>query len=129
MKLNDPFGRMSRRREREYASLRQSLLKAGFTDRNKAEALIQSLRQRSRIGLWVVIPLTLIASLVFREYAIFTLAFGALATLWLVNISRRGQEYINRYITEVCDPSEASGTAPDAGSEASAPARDESSPR
>lgn len=129
MKLNDPFGRMSRRREREYASLRQSLLKAGFTDRNKAEALIQSLRQRSRIGLWVVIPLTLVATLVFREYAIFTLAFGALAILWLVNISRRGQEYISRYITEVCDQPEATGATADESNEASAAARDESSPR
>lgn len=103
MKLNDPFGRMSRRREREYDSLRQSLLKAGLTDRTQAEALIESLKKRSKTGLWIVIPVALVAALLFREYAIFIIGFGILATLWLTNTMRRGQEYIGRYMEEVCD--------------------------
>lgn len=103
MKLNDPFGRMARRREREYDSLRQSLLKAGLTDRQQAEALLETLKKRSKTGLWVVIPLTLVAALLLQEYAIFIGAFGLLATLWLTNTLRRGQEYISRYIQEECN--------------------------
>jgi hypothetical protein len=103
MKLNDPFGRMARRREREYESLRQSLLNAGLTERAKAEELIESLKKRSKQGLWILIPLTAVAAVAFQTYAIFILAFGALLILWLTNTMRRGQEYIGRYIEEVCD--------------------------
>ncbi|TCK08266.1 hypothetical protein [Marinobacterium mangrovicola] len=102
MKLNDPFGRMARRREREYESLKQALLKAGMTDAQKAGELRDNLAKRSKTGLMVVIPIIVILALVFREYAVFALAFGVLAILWLTNTSRRGQEYINRYIAEEC---------------------------
>ncbi|SEG29271.1 hypothetical protein [Marinobacterium lutimaris] len=102
MKLNDPFGRMARRREREYESLKQALLKANMTDAQKAADLRDNLAKRSKTGLMVVIPIIVIMALVFREYAIFALAFGVLAILWLTNTSRRGQEYINRYIAEEC---------------------------
>ncbi|WP_432698393.1 hypothetical protein ACQUQP_08635 [Marinobacterium sp. YM272] len=102
MKLNDPFGRMARRREREYESLKQALLKAGMTDEQKARELIENLAKRSKTGMMVLIPLVVILALLFREYAIFVLAFGALILLWLFNTTRRGQDYIGRYIEDVC---------------------------
>lgn len=112
MKLNDPFGRMARRREREYESLKQALQKAGMTDKQKAEELKTNLAKRSKTGLMVVIPVVVILALAFREYAIFVLAFGILAILWLTNTSRRGQEYISRYIAEECgQPMEATAEA------------------
>ena len=102
MKLNDPFGRMARRREREYQSLRQSLINAGLTDRTKAEELIESLQNRSRKGLWILIPATAVLALLFREYAVYILAVGGLIILWLTNTMSRGSEYIRRYIEEEC---------------------------
>lgn len=102
MKLNDPFGRMARRREREYESLKQALLKAGMTDEQKARDLMDNLAKRSKTGLMVIVPIVAVLALLFREYAVFILAFGALIILWLTNTSRRGQEYISRYIEEEC---------------------------
>lgn len=118
MKLNDPFGRMARRREREYESLKQALLKAGMTDAQKAGELRDNLAKRSKTGLMVVIPIIVILALVFREYAVFALAFGVLAILWLTNTSRRGQEYINRYIAEECGQPTDTDTDTDTGTTA-----------
>lgn len=104
MKLNDPFGRMARRREREYQSLGESLRKAGLTDRDKAQALIESLRTRTKKMLWFAAPAIVVLALIFREYAIYIIAFGLLIVLWLINTTQRGTEYIGRYIEEECTP-------------------------
>ncbi|GGB79076.1 hypothetical protein GCM10011352_00890 [Marinobacterium zhoushanense] len=102
MKLNDPFGRMARRREREYHSLCESLKKAGLTDRAKAEELRENLRKRTKKSLWFIMPAIVILALIFQTYAIYVLAFGALVVLWLTNTTQRGTEYLNRYIEEEC---------------------------
>ncbi|MBR9885671.1 MAG: hypothetical protein GYB21_19335 [Oceanospirillales bacterium] len=102
MKLNDPFGRMARRREREYQSLCESLKQAGLTDRAKAEELRDNLSKRTKQGLWFVLPIIVILALVLRTYAVYVLAFGALIVLWLTNTTQRGTEYLNRYIEEEC---------------------------
>lgn len=126
MKLNDPFGRMARRREREYQSLSESLRKAGLTDRDKAEALIASLRSRTKKMLWIAVPATLALALIFREYAIYVVAFGLLTILWLSNTTQRGTEYISRYIEEECsgETPEESDTAA-AGDDGEEPPADE----
>ena len=100
MNINDPFGRMGKQRQREYESLRESLQKAGISNRADAQALIENLKKRQRIGLLIVIPTTIALTLLFPEVLIVTVSAGALAGLWLVNTSRRGQMYVERYIAE-----------------------------
>jgi len=102
MKLNDPFGRMARRREREYHSLCESLKKAGLTERAKAEELRDNLRARTKKVLWFILPAIVVLALIFRTYAVYVLAFGVLVVLWLTNTTQRGSEYLNRYIEEEC---------------------------
>ncbi len=100
MNLNDPFGRMQTKRQREYESLCRSLREAGLTGREEAEALIESMRRRCRLGLAVIVPGTLLLALAFPEARVLVVALGGIAALWLFNASRRGQEYVARYIRE-----------------------------
>ncbi len=100
MNMNDPFGRMETQRERDYESLCRSLQKAGLTNRADAQALVDKLGKRVKIGLLVIVPTTLALALLLPELRIVVLAAGALAGLWLVNATRRGQAYVERFMRE-----------------------------
>jgi len=100
MNLNDPFGRMEARHERDYQSLRRSLLEAGLTDPEAALAQLNKIRKRGIIGVCITIPLTLIGMLMAPEARLVAVALGALLVLWIVNATRRGQLFLQRYIKE-----------------------------
>ena len=100
MNINDPFGRMQSRRQRDYESLCRSLKKAGITNRNDAQKLVLNLHRRKRIGLMITLPLTALLALLLPELRVMVIAFGGLAVLWLVNATRKGVEFVERYIDE-----------------------------
>lgn len=100
MNLNDPFGRMENRREQDYQSLRKSLQSAGISNRAQALELIVKLRKRALYGLILVLPTTLVLALLLPELRVFSLAFGGLVAVWLVNTGRRGSQFIERYLKE-----------------------------
>ena len=52
MKLNDPFGRMERKREVEYEALRTTLRESGINNPEKARELIRDSRQRFYKNRW-----------------------------------------------------------------------------
>ena len=100
MNLNDPFGRMENRREQDYQSLTKSLRKAGISNRADALELISTVKKRSILGLALVVPVTLLLAWLLPDMRVFSLAFGGLIAVWLVNTGRRSQEFIQRYIDE-----------------------------
>ncbi|RDE25201.1 hypothetical protein DV711_06495 [Motiliproteus coralliicola] len=100
MNINDPFGRMGKQRQREYESLREQLHQVGLSNRVDAQELISNLEKRQRFGLVVIIPIAALLALLFPDFRIVTVSFGALACLWLVNTTRRGKMYIERFIKE-----------------------------
>ena len=100
MNINDPFGRIESRRQKEYESLRLSLQEAGLTSRADAQALLEKLRRRGSWGLAVIVPVALLLALALPGLRAFVLACGVLAVFWLVKTVLKSQEYVKRYIRE-----------------------------
>lgn len=100
MNINDPFGRVQGRRERDYQSLCESLKKSGLINHAAAEQLRDSIDKRCKLGLMVVISFSLILAALSPQLWMFTLIIGALICLWLVNTAKRSREFVNRYIKE-----------------------------
>lgn len=100
MNINDPFGRMKDKHQRNYESLCLSLQKVGLTNRVDAQALLVKLRWRGIWGLAFIVPVTLLLALALPEFRIFVLACGALLVFWLSKTSVNSQEYVKRYIQE-----------------------------
>ena len=97
MNINDPFGRIQDKHQRNYESLCLSLKKAGLTNRADAEALLLKLRWRGIWGLAFIVLITLILTLALPELRFFILACGILLGFWL---SINSQEYVKRYIRQ-----------------------------
>ncbi|UTW11463.1 hypothetical protein [Marinobacterium rhizophilum] len=104
MNFRDPFGRQEKRREREYASLRQKLPGAGVTTRADAEQLIENVGKRGKYGLMAVIALTLLLMLLIPEGRIICGAAGTLVGAWAYITSRKIQGHVKRYIQEELTP-------------------------
>jgi len=100
MNMNDPFGRVQSKRQKEYESLRDSLRKNGVTTRVQAEELLEQLRRRGNWWLAVIVPGTLLLALVLTEVRGAVLVCGAIALLWLHITLKKSQEYVKRYIQE-----------------------------
>lgn len=100
MNLNDPFGRMEARQQRDYASLCASLRKAGVTRREQARELRDNLGKRCRVFIAVAVVLTLVLALLFPQGQLLIVALGGLFVLWVINATRNGQRYVTRYIEE-----------------------------
>lgn len=100
MDINDPFGRMQDKHQRNYESLRQSLQKAGLTNRADAQALLVKLRWRAIWGLAIIVPVTLLLALGLPELRFIVLGLGVLLGFWLSKTSVKSREYVERYIRE-----------------------------
>ncbi|MGB0733924.1 MAG: hypothetical protein ACPGPF_09155 [Pontibacterium sp.] len=100
MKLHDPFGRMAKRHETRYQSLKGTLESAGIDTKEKAEQTIKQLDHRVRLGLLVVIPTLCLLAFFFQKAAPIVAMFGALIVVWLVQTTYHGKKYIARYIEE-----------------------------
>jgi len=100
MNFNDPFGRVQRKQQRNYESLRLSLQKCNVTNRDDAQALVEKIRWRGIWGLAVIVPLFLVLALVLPQLRFLVLACGVLFVYWWRKTSTKSQEYIKRYIRE-----------------------------
>lgn len=100
MNINDPFGRLQAKHQRNYESLCLSLQKAGLTDRADAQALLEKLRRRGIWGVAFIVPVSLILALVLPELRFFVLGCGALLVFWLIKTCLNSQEYVKRYMRE-----------------------------
>jgi len=67
MNITDPFGRLGARRERDYASFKRTLEHKNVTSSAQVEQLMRSTQQRGQWGLFIIIPLTLIAAILWNE--------------------------------------------------------------
>ena len=100
MDINDPFGRLQSKRQKDYESLRDSLKKIGINNLDDAYALLEKLQRRGIWGLAIIIPGTLLLALVLPELRAFLLICGALAIFWLYKTTLKSREYVKRYILE-----------------------------
>jgi hypothetical protein len=100
MNINDPFGRMQDKHQRNYESLCLSLQKVGLTDRADAQALLVKLRWRGIWGMVFIVVATLALMLALPELRYFVLGCGILLVFWLSKTSVNSQQYVRRYIRE-----------------------------
>ena len=100
MNINDPFGRVQSKRQREYESLRDSLKELGLNNHSDAQALLEKLKRRGIYGLAIIVPTTLLLALVLPGFRAFVLACGVLVVFWLFKTTLSSQEYVKRYIQE-----------------------------
>ena len=100
MDINDPFGRLQSKRQKDYESLRDSLKKIGINNLDDAYALLEKLQRRGIWGLAIIIPGTLLLALVLPGLRAFLLICGALAIFWLYKTTLKSREYVKRYIQE-----------------------------
>ena len=100
MNINDPFGRLESQRKRDYESLKQSLQSIGINNQADALALKKKLHKRAMVGLAIVTPIALLLALGLPEFRLVSLSLGALIGAWLVNTSRRGQQFVQQFIDE-----------------------------
>ena len=100
MNINDPFGRLESQRKRDYESLKESLISIGISNRADALDLKKKLHKRAMMGLIIVVPVALLLALIFPEFLLVSLSLGALIGAWLVNTSRRGQQFVQKFIDE-----------------------------
>ncbi|SEQ91537.1 hypothetical protein SAMN03080615_03207 [Amphritea atlantica] len=100
MNLADPFGRTQARRQKEYESLRASLIKAEITTIAQAETLQADVQRKKRWSILVAIVATILLSLIFAEFRIIVISLGALFCFWVNKVTSNGKEYIQRYVDE-----------------------------
>ena len=111
MNLLDPFGRTKARRQKEYESLRASLVKAEITSSAQAEALQLNVQQRGRWAILAAIVLTILLSVFFPEYRVIFIPVGALFCFWVNKITSNGKKYIRRYVEEELNEGSGSDSA------------------
>ncbi|MEH6650562.1 MAG: hypothetical protein V7707_11105 [Motiliproteus sp.] len=100
MNINDPFGRLEGQRQRDYESLKQTLRNIGISNRADALDLKKKLHKRAMVGLMIVTPVAVLLAILFPDFLLVSLSLGALIGAWLVNTSRRGQQFVQRFIDE-----------------------------
>ena len=100
MNLNDPFGRLQSKRQKEYESLRDSLKETGLDNLADAQALLDKIQRRGRWGLTMIVPTTLLLALILPQLRALVLICGALAVFWLFKTVLNSRKYVKRYIQE-----------------------------
>jgi hypothetical protein len=103
-RLNDPFGRLQRRDEAGYATVKAALVRAGMRDRAAVERVIARTRARVTVFIAVVCAVLIPAAAVWPRAAPVTLALGVLLVAVAVNSLIKGSRHLRRYIDEELDP-------------------------
>jgi hypothetical protein len=102
-RLNDPFGRLQRRDEAGYATVKAALVRAGVRDREAVERAIARTRARVAVFIAVVGAVLVPAAALWPRAAPVTLALGVLLVAFAVNSLIKGTRHFKRYIDEELD--------------------------
>ena len=100
MNLNDPFGRVARREQQEYESLRDSLKESGVNSRSDADVILERIQARGIKIVTVIAIITLLVMLLYPGALTVTLIFTGLALLWVFKMTKNARQHIQRYIEE-----------------------------
>ena len=104
MNINDPFGRMAKRHQTGYESVRATLQQAGIDTPQAAREIIRRTNIRSaKIVGFCLLALLLIAMLLPKLLPV-ALAIAFLILVWITTWVINGRRYIKRYIDEALDP-------------------------
>jgi hypothetical protein len=100
MNLNDPFGRLHRRDEAGYASLRSALATAGIDTADEAWRVLKRTRRKVMVFSAVVLACAVLLLLLLPTLAPITLALAFLLLVIGLNAALKSRRFIERYVTE-----------------------------
>lgn len=100
MKLNDPFGRMERRHQVGYESMRDSLRRGGVLTAQAAEEVLRKSKKRALKFLGAGVVVSLLVIILLPKALPWAVCLALLWLVWVVNSTLNGQRYIRRYIDE-----------------------------
>ncbi|MCL6416839.1 hypothetical protein MIB92_14355 [Aestuariirhabdus sp. Z084] len=109
MQLNDPFGRMATKRQREYEVVRESLQGSDVTTPEAGQDLLNNIRQRGKWMMGLAVPVALVPSVIVPQFALAFIVTGVLFIAWTFTTTRNGLRYVQRYIDEELSAPPASG--------------------
>lgn len=118
MNLNDPFGRMARRHQLAYETMREALRRSNITTEQAAQDVIRQARVRALKFAGIGLAVLLCASLLLPKAGPLFLGIGALLAVWTVTSIVNGRRYIERFIREEINVSTGRQTGnPESGEE------------
>lgn len=103
MKLNDPFGRVSNRNRRNYASLRDRLHQEGIRDIAAVRGFTENMTATAVKLLLLLFGIPLILAVFFPQFRGALLALGILILLWVSVVYLQTRMHLKRYIREECN--------------------------
>ena len=100
MKLTDPFGRMERRHNAGYKSMRDALQRAGIDTPQAAREVVKQSKQRALKVLIVGLVLMLLLACLLPQTLPIAIAIALFLLVWIATSTVNGKRYIQRYIDE-----------------------------
>lgn len=102
MKLNDPFGRVSRRNEASYRSLRDRLQQEGIRDSQALRRVTANMTATIVKSLVLLFGLSVALGLFFPPLRIALFGIYVLVLLWVAVVYLKTRVHLNRYLQEEC---------------------------
>ena len=100
MKFNDPFGRMGRRHQQGYESMRDTLRNSNIDTQEAALEVIKKSKTQALKYIGVGAAILLPISLALPKVAPLTLSLTLFLVVWVASSTINGHRYIHRYIEE-----------------------------
>lgn len=100
MKLNDPFGRLERRHQVGYETVRDSLNRNNIDTVEGARTIIKDTKKRALKLVVAAIAAALLTYLLLPKALLVVGGVIVLAVAWVIAWTINGERYINRYIEE-----------------------------
>jgi hypothetical protein len=100
MNLNDPFGRVARREQQEYESLRVSLKESGVISRGDVDVVLERIQARGIKIVTAIVIITVLVAVLYPSALTISLIFSGLALLWVFKMTKNARQHIQRYIDE-----------------------------
>lgn len=100
MNINDPFGRMKRRHQTGYETLRDSLNRNNIDTVEGARKIIRDTKVRALKFVVAAAAVLLLTYLLVPGYLVGVGAVIVLASAWVITWTINGERYVNRYIDE-----------------------------
>ncbi|MEJ2056629.1 MAG: hypothetical protein P8X39_02175 [Desulfofustis sp.] len=100
MKINDPFGRMERRHQIGYETVRDSMQRNNISTPEAAREIIKDTKKRALKLVAAAVAIATLTYLLLPKAIIIVGAAAVLTGAWVINWTINGERYINRYIDE-----------------------------
>ncbi len=100
MKLNDPFGRVEKRHQLGYESMRDTMRNSGIDTPDRAWEAIKQSKKCALKFITIGVAVLLLVTLVLPKMMPVTLSLALFFVVWVATSTINGQRYTQRYIDD-----------------------------